>query len=330
MGVSARASVPLVRWRADDVGSVELTTEKRDPDRPPRHRMPAPPDAFATLTLDVPVGPRIRRAVACVPHAPPPPAGWPLVLAFHGGRTHPEMMRRFSGLDAFAAAGRAVVVFPAGSGSREALLTWNGGTCCGEAHADGVDDVAFVGLLLDDLRARLPLDRRRVHATGMSNGAMMAYRVAAEMADRIASIAPVAGPLALAAVAPLRPVSVLHFHGTEDEFTPLEGGIGRRSVTRVAHRPIMDCLLAWVHADGCGEGAVCEPVPCSDDGLGVERFTWGPGRAGSEVVFYRIAGGGHAWPGRKPDSFFLGRSALSLDANALIWEFFARHPLPEA
>jgi poly(3-hydroxybutyrate) depolymerase len=28
-----------------------------------------------------------------------------------------------------------------------------------------------------------------------------------------------------------------------------------------------------------------------------------------------------------PDSFFLGPSALSLDANELIWEFFQRHPL---
>ena len=292
--------------------------------------MPASPTPapFSTLALDVPVGPRRRRALACVPAAAPPPAGWPLVLAFHGGQTHPEMMRRFSGLDAFAAAGRAVVVYPAGTGSREDILTWNGGNCCGQALVDQVDDVGFARELVADVAGRLPVDPRRIHATGMSNGAMMAYRLAAEMADRIASIAPVAGPLALASVAPSRPVPVLHFHGTLDQFTPLEGGVGRRSVTRVAHRAVVDGLLDWVRADGCPPEPRREPVPCTDDGITIERFTWGPGRDDSEVVFYRLEGGGHTWPGRTPDSFFLGPSALSLDANELIWKFFDRHPLP--
>ena len=289
----------------------------------------APPDsrAFTTLAIDVPIGGRARTALACVPAGTPPAAGWPIVLAFHGGQSHPEMMRAFSGLDTFAAAGRAVVVYPAGTGSREGLFTWNGGNCCGEALADASDDVGFVRELLTALEGRLPIDRSRIHATGMSNGAMMAYRVAAELADRIASIVPVAGPLALADIAPSRPVSVLHFHGTLDQFTPLEGGIGRRSVTRVSHRPVLEGILQWVHADGCPAEYACDVVPCTDEGITIERFAWGPGRDGSEVVFYRLEGGGHTWPGRKPDSFFLGPSALSLDANAIIWDFFVKHPL---
>ena len=287
-----------------------------------------PPPACSPLALDVPLAARVRRAIASVPHGPAPPTGWPVVLAFHGGQTHPEFMRRFCGLDALAAAGQAIVVYPAGTGSREDILTWNGGNCCGQAMIDAADDVGFVGALLDALAARLPVDGRRIHATGMSNGAMMAYRLAAEMADRIASIAPVAGPMALAAIAPARPVPVLHFHGTLDQFTPLEGGVGRRSVTRVSHRPVVEGILDWVHANGCPPEPRRDPIPCTDDGITVERFTWGPGRAGTEVVFYRLDGGGHTWPGRPPDSFFLGPCALSLDANRLIWDFFERHPLP--
>jgi polyhydroxybutyrate depolymerase len=286
---------------------------------------------FSTIACDVPVGSRQRTATACVPVMPSPAGGWPLVLAFHGGQSHPELMRRFSGLDALAASGRAVVVFPAGTGSREGLFNWNGGNCCGEARADGSDDVGFVNALLDAVAARLPIDPHRVHATGMSNGAMMAYRVGAELADRIASIAPVAGPLALESIAPSRPVPVLHFHGSLDQFTPLGGGIGRRSITRVSHRPVLEGLLEWVHANACRPECVREPIPCSDEGTSVERLRWG--RSGSdsdsaaaEVVFYRIEGGGHTWPGRRPDSFFLGPSALSLDANTIIWDFFERHP----
>ncbi|MCE9631649.1 MAG: polyhydroxybutyrate depolymerase [Planctomycetia bacterium] len=282
---------------------------------------------FTATRLDVPSAARLRHAIACVPDAPPPAAGWPLVLAFHGGQSHPEMMRRFSGLDIFAASGRAIVVYPAGTGSREGLLTWNGGNCCGEARDQDSDDVAFARAVIADVAARHPIDRRRIHATGMSNGAMMAYRVAAELATMIASIAPVAGPLALTDVAPVRPVSVLHFHGTLDQFTPLEGGVGRRSVTRVSHRPVVEGLLDWVRADGCPAEPIREAVPCPDADLSIERFTWGPGKEWSEVVFYRIEGGGHVWPGRTPDSFLLGPAVPSLDANTLIWEFFARHPL---
>lgn len=282
--------------------------------------------ASSTIACDVPVGSRVRTATVCTPVEPPPTAGWPVVLAFHGGQSHPEMMRRFSGLDVLAATGRAVVVFPQGTGSREGLFTWNGGNCCGEARADDADDVGFVGALLDALAARLPIDLRRVHATGMSNGAMMAYRVAAELSERIASIAPVSGPLALASIAPVRAVPVLHFHGSHDQFTPLDGGVGRRSVTRVSHRPVLEGLLDWVHANRCASEYVREPIPCSDDGITVERFMWVAGVGGSEVIFYRLEGGGHTWPGRVPDSFFLGPSALSLDANAIIWEFFRRHP----
>jgi len=289
--------------------------------------MDAPATTFA---VRVPVGSRVRSAVVCRPAGSPPDAGWPLVIAFHGGQSHPEIMRRFSGLEAYAHSGRAVVAFPAGSGSRESLLAWNAGLCCGEPRDDGEDDVGFTAALIDAVAADNAIDPARIHATGMSNGGMMAYRIGAELADRVASIAPVAGPLALAAIAPTRPVPVLHFHGTADQFTPFEGGVGRRSVTRVAHRGVLAGLRDWVTADGCPAEPHREPIPCADEGLAIERLVWGPGRAGSEVILYRIDGGGHTWPGREPDSFFLGRSALGLDANSLIWEFFSRHPLPRA
>jgi polyhydroxybutyrate depolymerase len=59
-----------------------------------------------------------------------------------------------------------------------------------------VDDVAFLDALLDDLAGAYRVDPRRVFATGMSNGAMMAYRLASELSERIAAVAPVAGTMA--------------------------------------------------------------------------------------------------------------------------------------
>lgn len=57
---------------------------------------------------------------------------------------------------------------------------------------EGVDDVAFVAALIDQLDGELAVDRERVFATGVSNGGMMAYWLAVERSDLVRAIAPVA------------------------------------------------------------------------------------------------------------------------------------------
>jgi len=255
---------------------------------------------------------------------------FPIVLAFHGGASNGQAMRRFSGLDEKADAAGFVTVYPNGTGEaiKPNLLTWNGGNCCGYAYREQIDDVGFVRLLLDDLAAVVPVDPARIFATGMSNGAMMAYRLAAELSDRIAAIGPVAGPMGLERCNPTRPVSVIHFHGTLDEFAPLEGGVGRRSVTGVSHQPVAQAIQAWVAANGCPPEPETTALPDRfDDGTHVLRHVYGPGRDGSEVVLYVIHGGGHTWPGQMANTFLFGKSTRNLIANDALWDFFERHPL---
>ena len=284
------------------------------------------PGRYRTMQLDLPVAARQRQAVVCIPAAPPPPAGWPLVLAFHGGQSHPEMMRRFSGLDVLAAEGRAVVAYPAGTGSRDGLFTWNGGNCCGEARDTGSDDVGFVRALVADIARRMPIDARRVHATGMSNGAMMCYRLAAELSDKIAAIAPVAGTMAIPEAKPRRPVPVIHFHGTDDSMVGYEGP-GGKVPDGMTFKSVDQSVRTWALLNGCPEQAMTTTVPDTnrDDDCTVECSVYGPGKDGAEVVLYTIRGGGHTWPGRKA-ARFLGASTLDIDASTLIWEFFQRHP----
>src|SRR5690606_37396672 len=85
------------------------------------------------------------------------------------------------------------------------------------------DDVKFIACLLDDVAAMVNIDEKRVFAAGMSNGGMMCYRLAAELSDRIAAIAPVAGAMGIENVRPSRHVPVIHFHGAEDKIVPLNG-----------------------------------------------------------------------------------------------------------
>ena len=75
-------------------------------------------------------------------------------------------------------------VYPSGTGIGP-FRTWNAGGFKGKMAEGKPDDVAFIGKLLDKLSLVLNVDTKRVYACGMSNGAMMCYRLAAELSERI-------------------------------------------------------------------------------------------------------------------------------------------------
>jgi polyhydroxybutyrate depolymerase len=252
----------------------------------------------------------------------------PVVLAFHGGGSNAGQMMLFSGLNEKADEAGFLVVYPNGTGIFERRLTFNGGACCGYAVFNQIDDIAFTKAILDDLPTVTNVDPKRVFATGMSNGAIMSYRLASELSDRIAAIAPVAGPMGMLTAQPKRPVPVIHFHGTKDEFAPFEGGIGPRSISRVHFISVQHSIEIWVKQNGCPDTPKVVDVPdVADDGMTSKRKTYGPGKAGAEVVLIEIEGGGHTWPGRAIRAEFLGPSTKDFSANDLIWEFFEKHPM---
>ncbi|HXF66530.1 MAG TPA: PHB depolymerase family esterase, partial [Burkholderiales bacterium] len=151
----------------------------------------------------------------------------PVVINFHGAGGNARIQKWYSRMDEAAVRHGFIAVYPDGTGGiAGGQLTWNAGTCCGWAAAARVDDVGFALALLEDLAQRTPLDRTRVYATGLSNGSMMAYRLAAEASHRIAAVAGVAGAMALARFAPAVPVPVMHIHSVDDRRALYAGGLG--------------------------------------------------------------------------------------------------------
>jgi len=270
---------------------------------------------------------RTRDYLIHVPEKLAQSKSWPVVLAFHGGGVNAESMIGFSGLNETADREGFLVVYPNGTGRLPTTHTWNGGNCCGYAMTQNVNDVAFVAALLDDLATVAPLDVKRVYATGMSNGGILAYRLASELADRIAAIAPVGGPMGTETCSPKQPVSVIHFHGSNDQYAPLKGGQGTRSLSKTNFYSVDHSVQAWINANGCPAEPETTTLPDkAGDGTTITRKVWGPGRDGSEVVLYVIEGGGHTWPGRQPRLEILGKSTKNISANDLMWEFFKKHP----
>jgi len=151
--------------------------------------------------------------------------------------------------------------------------------------------------------------------------------LASELSDRIAAIAPVAGPVGTSECHPTRPVSVMHFHGDADEFAPFKGGKGR-GPSGTDFQSVQHSIDIWVAVNGCGTTPTTTRLPDrEDDGTAVKKVCYASGKEGAEVVLVVIEGGGHTWPGREPRMQALGVSTRDISANDIMWEFFKQHPM---
>ncbi len=287
------------------------------------------PDTFAAgdHTRSLSLGDLKRSYLVHVPKSYDGTKPFPVVLAFHGGGSTAQGMVRFSGLNQTADKHGFIVVYPSGTGSMEQRLTFNGGNCCGYAMTNKIDDVAFTRALLDDLAKLVKVDAKRVYSTGMSNGAILSYLLASELSDRIAAIAPVSGLMGTEKCAPKRPVPVIHFHGTDDQFAPFNGGDSKIVLTVKNLYSVDHGIKAWLKANGCREEPTAVEIPDNaKDGTKATRTTYGGGKDGAEVVLVAIEGMGHAWPGQ-PGVKALGKSTRNVSANEMMWAFFQNHPM---
>src|SRR5439155_3507988 len=163
-----------------------------------------------------------------------------------------------------------------------------------------VDDVGFIRAVIDDAAKRTPIDRKRVFATGLSNGAMMSYRMAAEASDLIAAIAPVSGSMVLTQFHPTLPVPVMHFHSVDDPRALYNGGLGPpfpMTSTRVLHPPVEQQLAKWIAHNGCPAAPKVEKR-LSGEGNTATKLVYAPCSSEAPVVFWKMTGSGHVWPGQ--------------------------------
>jgi polyhydroxybutyrate depolymerase len=264
----------------------------------------------------------------------------PLLLAFHGGGGNASGFKAYAGLDAVADREGLLIVYPDGSGRLgRRLLTWNAGGCCGYAAAQKVDDVGFALAVLRDVARNVSVDPARVYATGHSNGAMMAYRMAIDASDRIAAIAAVAGTMQAPGFPPARPMPVLHIHSVADPRALYMGGLGPPfpgTQIRVSHRAVEPQLDRWVVHDRCPSGArTVEQRTAPSRGAPNQTATllvWEPCAGGAEVQLWKLTGAGHGWPGGHvpfPEKI-MGPDAATLEAALEVWRFVSRFRRPDA
>lgn len=248
----------------------------------------------------------------------------PVVLLFHGGGGDPDGMAALTGMDRIAAREGFLAVYPQGVNEN-----WNDGR---PGINSDVDDVAFVAALLDDLALRYTLDPRRVYATGISNGGHFSNRLAFDLSDRVAAIAPVAASLSVTLAdgpPPPRPMPVLLISGTDDPLAPYNGGkIGLPPLlNRGEQRAVPDAVRYWVQLNAANALAITttDPDRAPFDGTRVRRERYEATTADSAPVeLLAVDGGGHTWPGGRQylPASLIGRTSRDIDASEEIWRFF--------
>jgi len=210
---------------------------------------------------------------------------------------------------------------------------WNDGSDRFYPGQTAVDDIGFIAAMLDDLSVRFAMDERRIFLTGFSNGASMSFRVGAQLSDRIAAIAPVAGALWFDPPVFRHPVSLCYITGTADPLNLIEGGVpklatGASDKVRAKPKPpVRDSILKLVKALGCPA-----TMPSVSYAHGVRMETYSPCMGDAEVVYIAVDGLGHTWAGGKsllPESM-VGKTSKSIRATDVIWAFFRKHMQPLA
>ncbi len=244
----------------------------------------------------------------------------PLILALHGGFGSAQNLQEQSQLNVKADKEHFIVVYPEGVQGPLNIRTWNAGWCCGFAMNANIDDVGFIDVLLDTLMHNYAVDSQRIYVTGISNGGMMAYRLACELSHKIAAIAPVAATMVMNDCMPKRPVSVIHFQSYLDTNVPYEGGVG--SGVSKHFNPAQDSVVhTWAQINNC---QILDDTLTSN-----EEYTlrvWLNGTCATAIHHYTTNDGGHSWPGGR-STVFGDPVSEYLNANDLMWEFFQDHSL---
>jgi polyhydroxybutyrate depolymerase len=275
----------------------------------------------------------LRQFIAYVPAtAPVTGSRRPVVFMFHGSSGTGGRFLRISGWREQADATGLVAVFPTGLRYR-ILENGRRSTKWNDGHLDRLvdlderprgypddapfpaDDVGFVDAMVGELDAHLPVDRRRVYASGFSNGAEFTAHLAVERSTVLAAAAFSAGGLQEPA-APERPIPMTMSLGTRDDRVLALTGLAELPLdpVDVLAQPVLDGAierhLATLGLDPSRYGALT-------DGQHTE-LRWPA--TDPAFRFVLLGGLGHKYPNGR-------NNPAGFSAAPEFWRFFEANPL---
>ena len=251
----------------------------------------------------------------------------PLVLVMHGGGGTARGLYRDT-RDSFTALADKHGFYIAYPNAVKRMWDFGAGKVS-EALQVRINDKQFFAELLNHLTDSLPIDERRVFATGISRGGQASYFLACQFPERIRAIAPVTMPMPafMAENCMATPdIGLALLNGTQDPIVPYDGGqIVARGKQRGQVLSTKQTITTWLKRNGC----VLEPTtnryinPVADN-TSVQRIDWSKCE-GASVRLYRVEGGGHTWPSGSQylPVRVVGEVTQDIDGSVEVWDFFS-------
>ena len=177
-----------------------------------------------------------------------PPPDWdgnsslPLVVFYHGWNSSPEgMFRNKAMLNAVHKRGAMFVAPFARTGYWRQI---------GAGRAErGRDELAYARVVMADIKARWPIDERRILASGFSRGASMVWNLACYGGELFTAYVPIAGGFwnSNPENCPSGPVNLRHIHGLVDKVVAYD------EIGIYNSMPIPEGLAILQRLNGCEE-----------------------------------------------------------------------------
>ena len=258
---------------------------------------------------------------------------WPVVLTLHGGGGNALGFVSFTQMNMVADTANFIAVYPQGTQVGSNCCSWAAGIGS-PADTSGIDDIDFFNKLIDTLTAQLNIDTNRIYSTGLSQGGFMSHRLACELNNRIAAVAPLCSnldSLQMRSCNPARPVSVFVINGTSDLKVPYNGATIVNNGYPLTFFPTDTLMQFWAKKNGCSDIPISQNLPNTNltDNSTITKFIFNNCSCNVQTVLYRVNGGGHTWPGveNKIYELIAGETNEDVHASVEIWNFLKNHSL---
>ncbi|MCU4183080.1 hypothetical protein K6U06_01815 [Acidiferrimicrobium sp. IK] len=266
------------------------------------------PQGWATSVHRFSVG-GITRSYLVVRPGATSAAKLPVVVVLHGRNETPAAIEGITRTPQVT--GPAILVFPAGYGR-----SWDAGGCCGVAHRQDINDVAFLTQTIHQVLATQPdAAANRVFMLGFSNGGRMAYRVACQDPGLLAGIAAVEAVPVDHCAATL-PLPVMVVASSHDPLLSILASARPKVMQGYVEPSVQATVQQWRHLDGCSTAG-------SQSVTGVATVdTWSQCRGSGRVAYALYPGGSHSWPqGATATEVRAGTPS----AGELVWAWLQRN-----
>ena len=212
----------------------------------------------------------------------------PLVFCLHGLGDNAQNMSGI-GLNSMADTARFIVIYPQGMTNFLSQTSWNNGT----ALSSTANDVDFFDAMMNHMINTYNVNPARIYVSGFSMGAIMSYRLACSLNDRVAAIGVMSGALSQTdfnSCSLNYPTPLIHIHGTNDGTVPYDGSpqpslmLGKESFDYWTAQ--LNCIIL---ADSTQYPNIAA------DGLTADRFEKLSCDLPGSSVLIRVNGGGHTY-----------------------------------